>query len=378
MPRFDTIEFLRRLPKLPKGIGLTPHSGRLTATEEFGSNPGQLRMLSFVPDALPSGAPLVVVLHGCTQSAQAYDTGSGWSALAELYGFAVLYPEQQRSNNPNLCFNWFNPEDISRGNGEARSIRMMIETMARTHGIDPRRVFITGLSAGGAMASVMLATYPDVFAGGAIIAGLPYGVAGNLRAALSAMSSSTALSAPELGTLVREASPHRGAWPRISVWHGDADRTVNPANANEIVKQWLDVHSLPLAPMASNDIDGHIHEQWWDREGRTVVESYTVRAMAHGTPLAIDGEADSYGAAGPYMLDVGISSTTHIAAFFGLMDKIVQQAAPEAARPAESRPTIELVPLPKPARQKSSNAAPKPLNVSEVINRALSAAGLLK
>lgn len=374
MPRFDTIEFLRRLPKLPKGIGLNPLSGRLSETDEFGNNPGQLRMLSFVPDALTPDAPLVVVLHGCTQSAQAYDTGSGWSALADRYGFALLYPEQQRSNNPNLCFNWFNPEDTSRGNGEARSIRMMIETMVRTHGLDPRRVFVTGLSAGGAMASVMLATYPDVFAGGAIIAGLPYGVAGNLRTALSAMSNSTALSAPELGSLVRKASPHRGAWPRISVWHGDADRTVNPGNANEIVKQWLDVHGLPLAPMSSNDIDGHVHEQWWDREGHTVVESYTVRAMAHGTPLAIEGETDSYGAAGPFMLEAGIASSVHIAAFFGLTDAVARRAAPEAKPQPFAQPVIDLMPLPKPERPKS----PKALDVGDVINRALSAAGLLK
>lgn len=381
MSRFDTIEFLRRLPKLPNAPGPDRgHSHRLSATEDFGSNPGQLRMLSFVPDDLPRNAPLVVVLHGCTQTAQAYDAGSGWSALAEQYGFAVLYPEQQRSNNPNLCFNWFNPDDTSRGNGEARSIRMMIEAMTRSHALDPRRVFVTGLSAGGAMASVMLATYPDVFAGGAIIAGLPYGIAGNLREALSAMSSASVLTSEELGSLVRDASPHQGPWPKISVWHGDADRTVNPGNAGEIVKQWLNVHGLPEAPMSSSDVDGQMREQWWDRDGRTIVESYTIAAMAHGTPLAIRGESEPFGEAGPYMLDVGISSIVHIAAFFGLTEKVIRQAASEATRQPAPQATIDLVPLTsKPARPKPAKApAPALLNVGDVINRALTAAGLMK
>lgn len=341
MPRFDTIEFLRRLPKLPNKIGLqTSYEVRLRETVAFGINPGALRMLSFVPDELPSQSALVVVLHGCTQTAEGYDNGSGWSALAEQRGFALLYPEQQRSNNPNLCFNWFSPEDTSRASGEVRSIRSMIDTMIQTHGLDPSRVFIVGLSAGGAMASAMLATYPDVFAAGAIIAGLPYGAAGNLREALAAMASAPSRSAHQLGAMVREASPCNGPWPRISVWHGDADRTVNPGNAAEIVKQWVDVHSLPARPMAATDVDGHVREQWWDRDGRTLVESYTIRAMAHGTPLAIDGEPDGFGAAGPFMLDVGISSTVRIAEFFGLTDTPIRQASlkPREASPSRRPP----------------------------------------
>ena len=100
------------------------------------------------------------------------------------------------------------------------------------------------------MTSVMLATYPDVFAAGAIIAGLPFGIASNVREALSGMMQSSPRPASELGDLVRKATKHKGPWPKVSVWHGSADRTVNPANADEIVKQWLDVHGLPLAPMS--------------------------------------------------------------------------------------------------------------------------------
>lgn len=348
-----------------------PVSQRLTETEHFGRNPGGLRMLSFVPENLPAGAPLVVVLHGCTQTAEAYDEGSGWSALAEQRGFALLYPEQQRSNNPNLCFNWFNPADTARGSGEARSIRMMIDTMVRTHALDSRRVFVTGLSAGGAMASVMLATYPEVFSAGAIIAGLPFGVAANLREALTAMSAAPSRSATELGARVRNASPHKGPSPRLSVWHGDADRTVHPGNAGEIVKQWLDLHGLPAVPMASTDVNGHVREQWWNREGRTIVESYTIRAMPHGTPLAIEGEQEGFGVAGPFMLDVGISSTLQIAEFFGLKEIGFRAAA-------SSRGNGDRHTKPKPETQ-HRDPAPRPLlEVGQVIQRALSAAGLLK
>src|SRR5205085_10145666 len=129
--------------------------------------------------------------------------------------------------NANTCFNWFNPEDIARDSGEAGSIQQMIAHLAGAHKIEPRRIYITGLSAGGAMTSVMLAVYPEVFAGGAIIAGLPFGIASNVREALGGMMQSTSRPAGKLGDLIRKASKHKGPWPKVSVWHGSADRTVN-------------------------------------------------------------------------------------------------------------------------------------------------------
>ncbi|WP_243444682.1 extracellular catalytic domain type 1 short-chain-length polyhydroxyalkanoate depolymerase [Sphingosinicella humi] len=139
------------------------NSGGLRELAGF-RNPGNLRSLFYVPEALEAQAPLLVVLHGCTQSARSYDRGAGWSRLADRHGFALLYPEQKRENNPNLCFNWYQRGDTTRGSGEAASIAGMIEAMKSRFPIDGERVFVTGLSAGGAMTSVMLATYPELFA----------------------------------------------------------------------------------------------------------------------------------------------------------------------------------------------------------------------
>ena len=240
---------------------------RLHETRDFGSNPGNLRMMRYLPPALAEHPALVVVLHGCTQSAAGYDLGAGWSTLADRYGFALLLPEQQRSNNPNGCFNWFLPEHNRRGEGEAHSIRQMIERVIIEHSIDRSRVFITGLSAGGAMTSTMLACYPEVFAAGAIIAGLPYGAATNVKQAFQSMYQSPTRAAGDWGDLVRQASPHKGPWPRISVWHGSADKTVIPSNAREILKQWTDVHGLSLTQSVLETVDGYPREFWTDPTG---------------------------------------------------------------------------------------------------------------
>ncbi len=319
----ENIEFLSRLPKpgdwpiYGHGLHGAP-SSPLVEMRGFGSNPGNLRMFAFAPTRLQQPRALVVVLHGCGQTASGYDLGAGWSTLAKHYGFALLLPQQQSANNANGCFNWFNKDDTARGHGEALSIRQMIARMVRDHDIDPRRIFVTGLSAGGAMSSVMLATYPEVFAAGAIIAGLPFGVAASVREALAAMRGFGQRSASELGDLVRGASRHRGHFPRISVWHGSADRTVHPNNAGEIVKQWLDVHQLPEAPMAETVVDGHPRQVWWNADGDTIVESYTIADMAHGTPLGRGDDEKRYGRKGAFMLEAGISSSYHIAKFFGL------------------------------------------------------------
>ena len=351
---------------------------RLREVTRFGSNPGHLRMLTYVPENLPASSPLVVVLHGCTQTAAGYDHGAGWSTLADRYGFALLFPEQQQANNPKLCFNWFQEGDIQRERGEPLSIRQMIERMAREHGIDRSRVSVTGLSAGGAMTSVMLATYPELFAGGAIIAGLPYGSATSVKDAFESMYQGRTRPAREWGDLVRAASPHRGPWPRLSVWHGSSDATVVSVNADEIIKQWADVHGLPPEPTLQATVDGYPRRVWRDAAGRDVIESFTITSMAHGTPLASDGD-NAYGTAGPFLLDVGISSTYHIAKFWGLTDKVFRAAATDVAVVPPGG-VVEFAP-PRARAQSGTEGRRKSasglsIDIQSVIDQALKAAGL--
>lgn len=309
-------------------------------------NPGALRMRICVPASLPPRAPLVVVRHGCTQSAAGYDHASGWSRLAGQLGFAVLFPEQVRANNANLCFNWFEPGDVSRGHGEVASIAAAVAATVARYSLDPARVFVTGLSAGGVMAGALLATYPDVFAGGAVIAGLPFGAAGSVGDALGAMAHPQPRTPAILGDRVRAASSFTGPWPRVMVWHGTADRTVALANGAAVAAQWADVHGARPAG------DGRWVGAGVGAGAGAVVKLIEVIGMGHGTPI----DAAAGGIPAPFMLDVGVDSTAQTAAFWGL------GAAPSAR-------------IPRPAASPPATAARE---IGHVIANALRAAGLMK
>jgi poly(hydroxyalkanoate) depolymerase family esterase len=349
----------------PKGTPL--------AEAPFSPNPGNLRMFRYLPRGLKAGAPLVVVLHGCGQSASGYDLGAGWCQLADQMGFAVLAPEQKAVNNPNTCFNWFNPEDITRGSGEVASIAAMIGTLVQTHKLDKSRVFITGLSAGGAMTSMMLATYPELFAGGAIIAGLPFGAAANVRDALDMMRSAPLKTPHQWGDAVRAASDHKGPWPKISIWHGALDVVVNINNAQASVAQWADVHGLSLGDARQQMVDGAIHLGWGDK-----LEVYTLPTLGHGTPI----DSSDVGQSAPFMLESGISSTRRLAQFWGLLPAAEAKPAPKPVpkptpvhivpqKPELVLPTIETV---LQARIELSTEK----KIENVILRALKAAGLIR
>ncbi len=293
--------------------------GALEEVASFGENPGGLRMLRFVPPGLPPGAPLVVVLHGCTQTASGYDKGTGWSTLAARHGFAVLYPEQQRANNANTCFNWFEPADTTRGRGEVASIHAMVMATVATLRADPARVFVTGLSAGGAMTAALLATYPDVFAAGAVIAGLPFGAAHSTQEAFGAMYQPQARPAADRGAAVRAASPPPQRKPVVSIWHGEFDSTVLPGNATELAKQWCDVHGLLQGPVTGR-VDSATHRAWRDGGGTICVETFMVPGLSHGTPIDTRAAGDrGVGKAMPYLLEAGVSATWHTARSWGLL-----------------------------------------------------------
>jgi poly(hydroxyalkanoate) depolymerase family esterase len=363
----DTIERLARLRARPQGLQEAA-SGLLPLALK-GDNPGALAGWYQVPDTKGEPPALVVVLHGCTQNAAGYDRGAGWSALADAYGFSVLFPEQNRQNNGNLCFNWFVPQDVTRGSGEVASIRAMIQTMIDDHGVDPRRVYVTGLSAGGAMANTLLAVYPEVFAGGAIIAGLAHGIAASVPEAFDRMRGHGLPGRDGLQARLSAASPHAGPFPTISVWQGTADRTVDAANARAIVDQWRGALGAAESPSRADTLDGQERMIWTDAAGRDVIELVLVSGMGHGTPL--DTES-GYGEAAPYMLEAGISSTVHIARTFGLIASFDRKTNTRTASEQAGDSRVK--------GQADGRGRPEtvPESVRDVIEGALRAAGLMK
>ncbi|HEY0529977.1 MAG TPA: PHB depolymerase family esterase [Actinoplanes sp.] len=280
----------------------------LTQVGSFGSNPGALHMYSYVPTDLPSGRPVVVALHGCGQSASDYYGHSGWPKYADLYRAALVFPEQTSSNNPLSCFNWYVNGDITRGAGEALSIKQMVDYAVATYGSDPRKVYVTGLSAGGAMTAVMLATYPDVFAGGAVVAGLPYncGTVCQYQAQTKTPS--------QWGDLVRAADPgFTGQRPRVAIWYGTSDTTVVPANATELRDQFTDAAGIPPTATGSVALSGGTTEDLYG----TSVALFKVPGIGHGTPVDPGSSESQCGTTGTYYL-ASICSSYYIAQFWGL------------------------------------------------------------
>ncbi len=302
-------------------LGLTAQASAATLqrVDGFGTNPGNLIMFRYVPTGLPAGAPLVVVLHGCTQSASAYLAGSGWGTLADANGFALVLAEQQSGNNSSKCFNWFEPGDTARGQGEVRSIISMVDHMVLNVGSNPGRIYVTGLSAGGAMTAVLLATHPDVFKGGAIMAGVPHKCATSVTGGFSCMSPGVNKTPAQWGDLVRGSSSHAGPWPVVSIWHGTSDTTVKPLNADELVDQWTNVHGVDLTVDATATVGNGTRREYRDASGNVRVETWLLTGMGHATANDPGTGAGQCGAAGSFFSDQNVCSSFQAAVRWGII-----------------------------------------------------------
>ncbi|MEU5971637.1 extracellular catalytic domain type 1 short-chain-length polyhydroxyalkanoate depolymerase [Streptomyces globisporus] len=294
----------------------------LERVTSFGANPGGLNMYVYRPATLPANAPVVVALHGCTQSAQVYSDNAGLNTFADRHGFLVVYAETTTANNASKCFNWFQPGDTRRGQGEAASIRQMVALAATAYGADTGRVQVTGLSAGGAMTSVMLAAYPDVFAAGAVVAGIPYGCGVDVVSAFGCMSPGVDRTPAAWAQAVRDAHPgFEGPWPRVAIWHGDNDATVAPRNADELRDQWTAVHGLGQTPGRTSTIGPNStrRSEYLSADGGvSVVEVNRVPGIGHGTPVDPGSGAEQCGATGTQHFIDSICSSYWITRFFGL------------------------------------------------------------
>lgn len=330
------------------GAAQSARADSLQEVSEFGANPGKLLMYKHVPARLRARAPLVVVLHGCTQTASQFVAESGWDKLAGEHAFALVVPEQAPGNHAHRCFNWFVPDHQRRDQGEPRSIISMIEHMIATHRIDRKRVYIAGLSAGGAMTAVMLATYPDVFAGGAIMAGVPYACASDTRSAYGCMRGVDKGPAA-WGDLVRAATSHQGAWPRVSIWHGTADSVVDDANLQELVDQWTDLHAVDRKSDETRAMGKATHDVYRDASGAVKVETWSIADMGHAIAVDPEGPEGPGGPAGPggasarcgtaatYASDQDLCSSDQVARFFGLFGS-ARSKAPARKKRARRAP----------------------------------------
>jgi len=301
------------------GVGSVAQAVTLTQVTNFGSNPGALRMFTYVPAGLPANAPLVVALHGCTQSASVYSTQTEWGNLADRFQFAVVFAEQPSANNSLSCFNWFQPGDTTRGQGEALSIKQMVDTMKSSRGSDPARVFVTGMSAGGVMTEVMMATYPDVFAGGAVNSGLTYGCAASVTDANGCQQGNVSKTPQQWGTLVRNAFPgYTGPYPRLIAFHGSTDTTVAPADLQQSVDQWSNVLGIDETPEVNETFRTATHKVFRDASGRSLIETYLVNGMGHALTVDPGTAVDQGGATGAFSEDHNIYSSFYAAQFWGL------------------------------------------------------------
>jgi poly(hydroxyalkanoate) depolymerase family esterase len=246
-------------------------SGARFEARLYSSPAGKLAYKLFIPrgyDGRP--VPLVVMLHGCTQSPDDFAAGTRMNRLAEEQIFLVAYPAQPASANPSKCWNWFRPGDQARDRGEPALIAGMVQAIALDLAVDRQRIYAAGLSAGGAAAAILGATYPDVFAAIGIHSGLACGAARDLPSAMAAMR--------------QGARPNTATATPTIVFHGDRDTTVNPLNGAHIVDTGAACHAgLRATSIRGRSPGGAEYTQdiYADENGRPMLEYWRVHGAGH-------------------------------------------------------------------------------------------------
>ncbi|PKN03404.1 hypothetical protein CVU75_02395 [Candidatus Dependentiae bacterium HGW-Dependentiae-1] len=371
----------------PAGPGsVTNNDGNYIPTAEtgfkevtnFGTNPANLKMYQYVPAGMSTTepAPLIVVFHGCSQNATGYSTDSGWKELAEKFKFYVVFPEQNKTEssatktgNQYGCFNWAgyygDMDDLVRGKRGNQSVIEMVNYIKDRYPVNNNKVFVTGLSAGAAMANVMLATWPDVFAAGAPMAGIPYYCATSVDSAYGCMGINSSFqprtgtgcesmeacmdpalkkTAPQWGDMVRTKgfpAGYTGRLPRVMVWQGFKDQYVDDDNQAEIVKQWTNVHGIDQTPDFTGTLKSsnkHAYKEYKDANGKVLVATIEIPDMKHaisvdpGTGEDQGGKVNSNMLSGGYSTDHDIFSSYYAYKFF--MDATENQDNP---------PTVDIV-----------------------------------
>ena len=277
LPSFGLDGLARVRPRKPLEI---PEGARYLS-RSYACAAGRRSYKLYVPSRHHAGGrrPLIVMLHGGTQDADDFAAGTRMNALAEEHGFLVAYPSQCKSANPSLCWNWFKPEDQGRGAGEPSIIAGITSEIVAEHDIDPQRVFVAGLSAGGAMAEVMAATYPEVYTAVGVHSGLPYRSATDVVSAFAAMRGDAGLPGRQRRT---RSSPDHAVRPRTIVFHGDADHIVHHSNAAKIVDgQATSDDKVERVKARSSASRTYTRSVTRDKTGTVVVEQWLIHGSGH-------------------------------------------------------------------------------------------------
>lgn len=272
----------------PSSGSIDPQAPGTFQAHFFRNAAGSRAYKLYVPDHLVEQPPLVVMLHGCTQSADDFAAGTRMNRLADEHGFLVVYPEQPANANMSKCWNWFQPQDQVRDGEEPALIAGIVREVAARHGVDARRIFVAGLSAGAAMAVVMGQVYPELFAGVGAHSGLPYASAHDIPSAMAAMKAGRGR-AGGLASGSALATATRHAVPTI-VFHGDRDHTVQHENGVHIANQAQEAFknerkAAPLQPSthratspAGRSYSRTVHA---DSAGVATIESWTLHGAGH-------------------------------------------------------------------------------------------------
>lgn len=273
------------------GVGTAAASG--SYTNEYYSG---FDYWKYVPDGVGAGDPLVVMLHGCSQTADQFREETRMNEVADREGFAVIYPDQYNARNGALCWNWYYDANTTRGDGEAGVIAGMTQETIDAEGLDPERVYVAGLSAGAAMVPNLLAEYADIYAAGGVHSGLEYDAAETATGGTLAMSYGGP-DPQDQGTQAYESMEDYGITSEIPtiVFHGTDDGTVDPVNGHQAAEQAVQTNDLAADGADDDGIDydadavrdgyadayGYTAYEYHDASGDSVVEKWLVEGIDH-------------------------------------------------------------------------------------------------
>jgi poly(hydroxyalkanoate) depolymerase family esterase len=281
------------LTVLLPGAATPARAASLTEVTNFGSNPGNLRMHIYVPDARPTRPAILVAMHGCGGNGPGFYQSSEFASLADRYGFIVIYPSA--SSKKFNCFdNWSDASKTRGGQTDPTSIVSMVTYAEQHHSGDPDRVYATGSSSGGMMTNALLALYPDVFKAGAAFMGVPFACFPNeadyqpTPGASNCASGRIDKTPQQWGDLARQAYPgYTGAYPRMQLWHGTNDNLVYPALLQEEVDQWTNLHRLSTTPTSTDNPQPQwTRRRFADSSGSVPVEAISVSGAGHSLPMS--------------------------------------------------------------------------------------------